>query len=395
MKYTDIKRIHEAGLITADQEQRIIDHFKLKEHDSRMLTVVSVFGGLLVCCGIVLLIAANWDEIPRGVKIAGGLTLMLGAHIAGWYLREHKRSYPKTGEALHLAGSCLFLGNIALIGQVYHLTSRAPNAFLLWFAGIALLPWILRAVTQHLLALVAFGIWFAFEINERGSPLYFGQDETQLLLYCTLALIYVAGAYLLRLTNFRIFARPTEALGLIALHVFVYPTTWGLIRVSSGTTDGSSAWLFTLMGATALALIVVGCWRLTNLSPQWRLAWAGSLCAMVALFAFVLLYVPEYPGGWKQPFRWLFTATLFAFCLVEVQVGIQRRLPMLVNLGVTFLALTILSAYVNLFGSMARTGVMFLFAGVFLVGFGVYLEKKRRSWLSEALGTPGSFTSET
>jgi uncharacterized membrane protein len=293
-------------------------------------------------------------------------------------------------------GSCLFLANIALIGQVYNLASRPPNAFLLWFAGIALLPWILRSAPQHLLALVAFGIWFALEINERGSPMYFGQDEIQILLYCTLALAYVGGAYLLRRTDFRSFTRPTEGLGLIALHVFLYPTTWGMLRVGGGSSDPGSAWVFPLLGVLAVALVALGCSGLTNLSRQWRLAWAGSLCVMVALFA-LAIYVPQlaHTGGWKQPFRWLFTVTLFAFCLVEVQVGIQRRLPMLVNLGVTFLALTILSAYVNLFGSMARTGVMFLFAGVFLIGFGIYLEKKRRSWLREALATPGSVSSET
>jgi uncharacterized membrane protein len=43
---------------------------------------------VLVAAGIVLLIASNWDEIPRGVKLAVGLALMLGAHGVGWWLRE-------------------------------------------------------------------------------------------------------------------------------------------------------------------------------------------------------------------------------------------------------------------------------------------------------------------
>jgi uncharacterized membrane protein len=70
---------------------------------------------------------------------------MLGAHGGGWYLREVNGQYRKNGEALHLVGSGLFLGNIALIGQMYHLSARPPNAFLLWWAGIAALPWLLRS----------------------------------------------------------------------------------------------------------------------------------------------------------------------------------------------------------------------------------------------------------
>jgi uncharacterized membrane protein len=140
MKYSDIQRLCENGLITDQQRQQIIEHFQLKEESSRFMIIISFLGAVLVAAGIVLLIAANWEEIPVGVKIVVGILLMLGAHAGGWYLREVQQRYCKTGEALHLLGAVLFLGNIALIGQIYHLSSRTPNAFLLWWLGIAALP---------------------------------------------------------------------------------------------------------------------------------------------------------------------------------------------------------------------------------------------------------------
>ena len=48
-----------------------------------------------------------------------------------------------------------------------------------------------------------------------------------------------------------------------------------------------------------------------------------------------------------------------------------------------FIALDILAAYCDLFGSMQRTGVMFLISGIFLIVFGVYLEKKRRALMKQ------------
>ena len=127
---------------------------------------------MLIAAGITLLISAHWNEIPHGVKIAAGLLLMLGFHAGGWWLREVQGKYRKTGEALHFVGSCLFLANIALIGQIYNIVSRPPNAFLLWWIGIAALPWLLRSKAQHVLLLLAFGIWFGFEVNERGGLIY-------------------------------------------------------------------------------------------------------------------------------------------------------------------------------------------------------------------------------
>jgi len=69
---------------------------------------------------------------------------------------------------------------------------------------------------------------------------------------------------------------------------------------------------------------------------------------------------------------------MFIFCLLQIQVGLQERSSFLVNLGVMFIALDIIAAYLGLFGSMAFTGMMFVASGVFLIVFGVYLEKRRR-----------------
>jgi len=192
MTHADIEKLHEAGLITEEQRQKIIEHFQLKgDGGNKFLAIVSIVGAVLITAGIILLISAHWNEIPRGVKIAAGIALMLGAHAGGWWVRGSgtgilpvrfsadgspvpqkltgkmpvplSGKYRKTGEALHLIGSGLFLANIALIGQIYNIVSRPPNAFLLWWLGIAALPWLLRSKAQHVLLLLAFGIWFGLE----------------------------------------------------------------------------------------------------------------------------------------------------------------------------------------------------------------------------------------
>jgi uncharacterized membrane protein len=108
-----------------------------------------------------------------------------------------------------------------------------------------------------------------------------------------------------------------------------------------------------------MATVWFGCWRLDQAGgPQ------------------------NYFGGAS----WSYLAgviALFVFCLLQIQVGLQERSPFLVNLGVAFLALDILAAYCDLFGSMGRTGVMFLISGIFLIVFGVYLEKKRRALMKQ------------
>ncbi len=338
---------------------------------------------MLVAAGITLLIASHWNEIPRGVKIATGLLLMLGAHVGGWWLRAEQGKYSKTGEALHLIGSCLFLANIALIGQIYNLVSRPPNAILLWWLGIAALPWLLRSKAQHILQLLAFGLWFGLEVNQEDSFLFSGKN--QLLLYAALGLVYLGAGYCLRGTKFSGFAGVTEKLGLLVFLVFIYPLTWkGFF--GSWINVGPQLWVFPALGALALLLLGFGIKNLAMLNRQWRWTWFAALSGMVVFMAtawFGLWQIgftgDRHYGYWEESWSYL-VATLgfFIFCLLQIQVGLQLRSAFLVNAGITFLALDIITTYFNLIGSMARTGTMFVMSGVFLIGFGIYLEKKRR-----------------
>ncbi|MGD0745921.1 MAG: DUF2157 domain-containing protein [Verrucomicrobiota bacterium] len=385
MKHADIQKIQDAGLISDDQRRKIIEHFNLKEDGgNKFLAIVSIIGAALIAAGVALLISAHWNEIPRGAKIAGGLTLMLGAHAGGWWLREIRGKYRKTGEALQLIGSCLFLANIALLGQIYNIVSRPPNAFLLWWLGIAALPWLLRSKSQHVLLLLAFGIWFGFEVNERDSWIYC-QSERQVLLYSLLGLAYLGAGYCLRVTRFFEFAGATEKLGLFLFLIFFFPSTWK--NFFGWETGETSQWVFPALVPFAILLAAFGIKCLRSLTMQWRWTWFASLLGMLALMTCIWfgIWRNDYDAGWRYT-RWneswaylIATIALFVFCLLQIQVGLQERSPFLVNLGVVFIALDIIAAYCDLLGSMARTGLMFVVSGVFLILFGVYLEKKRRT----------------
>lgn len=384
MKFADVEKLREAGLISDEQKQKIVEHYKLQEESNRFLVIISFVGALLVAAGIALLIAANWEEIPRGVKLAVGFTLMLGAHGFGWWLREIHGKYPKSGEALHLLGSCLFLANIALVGQIYHLSSRPPNAILLWWVGITALPWLLRSKAQHLLALIAFGVWFGFEVNQEDSLIRL-RDECQVLAYALLGLVYVGLGYALRRSAFANFAKVTERLGLLLFLVFVYPLTWQGFLDDYHDAVAGSYWILPALAVVVMALVAFGARKL-ELDRQWRWTWGLTLGAAAALVA-LSFYVPhERIWGWNNnlsPVNAFAALGLFVFCVLQIQVGLQERSTFLVNVSVVFIALDIIASYIGLFGTMARTGLMFVVSGVFLLAFGVYLEKKRRALLKQ------------
>ncbi len=392
MKSSDIDRIHDAGLISGDQRTSIIAHFKLDRQTDKLMAILSVIGTVLVTSGVVLVISANWNSIPHFAKLAGGLLLMLGCHWLGSRLRRDDR-HPVVGQALHLLGSGLFLANIALVGQVYNLSSRPPNAILLWWAGIAPLAWILRSRAQLILTLCAFGLWLGLELNQRDSLIYFDGEARQFVFYALMGTAFAGLGMRVAAGRTPEFGPTLEKFGLLMVHVASYPVTLGFFYGSDKVAPG--AWIISgVVSAGAVALIWAGSRSATVLHDrQWRVTWALALCGIIALsWVGLSVHVERHwsGDGFHLGPHWIGAPALFLFCLLQIQVGLLRRSPWLVNVAMTFLALHIVTAYFELFGTMGTTGLMFIVTGLFLITLAFVFEKRRRALIRRMNATSSS-----
>jgi uncharacterized membrane protein len=394
MKRSDAVKLHELGLISAEQRQKIIATLNLKEETGRLLLVLSTLGAGLVVSGIILLISANWEAIPAGIKIAVGLLLMLAAWGGGWFLREAPGQQPKTGETLYLVGAGLWLANIALIGQVYHLSSRLPNAFLLWAAGIVALPWILRSKALFVLSLLSVGVWLGTEANCDAGLLGGDWNQSQLALYGLCGLLVLALGYVLRRGAWSDFAVPAEKTGLVVLLLATYPFCWKYLGYWSGNVNAVGIGVTAAISLGAFGLLWLGLLHpRLELTRQWRWTWGATLAGLGGLLWFSLATSHQEPHAYyhDEPALgrcWLVTVGLFVACLLQVEVGVALRSKFMVNLAVTMIGLVLVAAYIDLFDTMATTGWMFLVSGLFLLGFGLYLERKRRRSIARIRSEP-------
>jgi hypothetical protein len=378
MKLKDIQEIHEAGLISEDQRRSIIDHFHLEHPRNRFLKVLVTLGGTLVLTGIILVISANWDAIPGWLKIAAGALLMMAAHFTGWKLRCPKE-YSKLSEVFHFIGAGLFLANIALVGQVYHLSSRTPNALLLWLIGIIPLVWILRSVAIHVLTLGGLLVWLGTEINSRDGWFHFAENLNQFGVYGGVGLLLYGCGLKLKRTSYHQLALPTEIIGMASLHFGLWP----LVTIGN-THESPSALLLMLVPAVAgLGLIAAQLRHLPDLTAQWRRCWLAVLAGWITVAAFWMLldfgergYLLFGHMGVGQAFA---SIALVTGCIVQMRVAEDLRAPWLVNLAIVTTGYCIILTFALLVGSMMNTGLIFLVGGAGILGLGYWLEKKRRA----------------
>lgn len=145
------------GLISQEQADLIIKRYDLNQVDerqspSRFIAAISVIGALLLGSGIILLIASNWQSIPRLFKLILLFASIIAVNHAGFHLKYVKQSYPRTGAALIFLGSLLFGAGIWLVAQIHNISSRYDNGILYWALGIIPVAWLLGMETVLTLA---------------------------------------------------------------------------------------------------------------------------------------------------------------------------------------------------------------------------------------------------
>ncbi|MDB6058398.1 MAG: hypothetical protein JWO95_2242 [Verrucomicrobiales bacterium] len=382
MKPAELQKLVEAGIISDEQREKIAEFFGLDKRRHTFLSIILGIGGVLALVGIILLIAANWDAIPRLIKIASAALIMATAHAIGWRFRGTRQTQPNLGEAFHFIGAGMFLSNIALIGQAYNLSSRTPNAILFWLIGILPLAWLLRAKSIHALSIVGLVVWLGTEINCDDGWLHFAHEQTQLAIYAALGLLLYGTASRIDNKRFPQFGVINERFGLILFHL----SLWPMMVIGSWNQVSDNRLVFAVVALLAVPGLLMAYYRVrkNNESSKWLRAWPAVLLLWIACLCTWHLF----HDGDSRSFNYqrtfdivqVFAAVVMvAGCIVQIRVGIETRAMWLVNLALASIGFTIITEFVILFGSMLDTGLIFLVGGAGLLGLGYVLDRKRRS----------------
>lgn len=122
------------------------------ETPARAIRIILTVAALLVGAGIFSFIAANWDDMPRPVKVGVILVTMVLAYAVSEIMLRH--GYNKTSGAFLLLGALIYGAGIFLVAQTFHIRAHWPDGFLLWMLGVLAMAAVRGAYGLHLLALL-------------------------------------------------------------------------------------------------------------------------------------------------------------------------------------------------------------------------------------------------
>ena len=387
----ELKAWQRDGTITSEQVQAILVRYpdyppghEASRRRQRLVTGLSILGGILIGLGVITFFASNWDEISHGVKLASLIAGMLLSYGAGYALWQ--RSGPTAyALAFVLLGCIIYGAGVHLIGQIYHVPVDHPNLSLFWLLGVAPLAYVTRSRAVMFLAVVLLLAAVAFRLQDWLEGLDGSEAGiASAALYIALgAFLYVAGKAKRHLEGWEPLGGLFQALGLVTAFAALYLLTFHDLFDDAGSIGGASPGYWALAyGASAVAIGVTAwlAWR-QSLQGERSPAELGEAGAIVVLLAAAHV-AALVPADWGPFYPIVFNALFALSALGLMASGYLQDREGRVNLSIGLVALYVVTRYFEYSIDLLDSSLLFSGAGVILLAGGYLLDRGRRRMLA-------------
>lgn len=374
---TQLDQWMEAALIDSTTAEKILQFEQTGgSRKLRWPVVVAItFGVLMLCAGVLLFVAAHWDQLSPTQRLLLVLSMVASFHVAG---AVSGTKVPSLAIALHAAGTVALGAGIFLAGQIFNLAAHWPAGLLLWALGAALAWLILRQWPQAAFAALLIPWWLAGEWDVATSH-FSGAWSIAAQGLLLLAIFYLTTPYKQAGKHLR--------LALIWIGGFsVIPLVGDVIA----TADSSHWWFWRGPSLPLpLSMVVLGysvaylpILLLTFITRKKGALWMLSAALWVAILA-VLSGEPHF---YDQPWLYLWaTAGAFALCLW----GVRENRRLLINYGTAIFAITLIGFYFSQVLDKLGRSVGLITLGVLFLGGGWLLHRLRTGLIAHAAATTG------
>ena len=337
----DIERWVAAGFVDAATASKLTADIDAHHRGVSFGTVLSMMAAALFAAALLLVVAANWEAIPRLVRVGVLFAVILAGYAGGALLKLRGRD--GFGEGAWVLAATAFGASIALIAQMYHMTGDEKQAVFVWGLGAALAAAALRSPALTIGAVLLGAVWMLMHVED-------GWWWLRNLPYAYPAV--VAALYVL---SFWTRSAPARHLALLSLMLFAVLHFWE---------DETLLTSPLLLAAAGTALFAFGHARPVAAE---RIFGLGAGLEVQALLAF-LSGIGLLQGTFIDEPEFLFVSILAFAGIIAVLLLAGRDNTMLRWLAYAAFVFQLCFIYLVMVGSMLGTAGFFVLGGLVLAG---------------------------
>lgn len=210
----------EDSLITQEQGDGILARYPTTSTSPATLTF-SIIGGMLCILGVVLLVSANWQSIPREEKLGALLGLLTVSTLLGTE-GSRRKWHPAIPEIGYFFAAVLPLIGLALVGQIFNLSGSGFALILTWFISIFFLPFLSFSPSAFVVWLISLSALVPLGITEYHGEWFSDEYQTISIIYALLGALVAAASQLWSKAGRSTQRAWGESLGLILTSLGLY-----------------------------------------------------------------------------------------------------------------------------------------------------------------------------
>jgi uncharacterized membrane protein len=354
--------------------QNFAENYERKSISS-FASSISYFGGFTIILGIISIISSNWDKISDFTKISTYIALLIGFHISAYLLRTVS---PKISQIIYFIIAGYILAGIGLIAQIYNLSSKNGEAYLIWFLLIAPMAIIHRNSRIGLIAIISLYYWV--NINANFNFYHFLIDSWQSQLLYSMAIL--SSAILIPRT-FTYLSYSFDQIKLISyLSIGITTFLMGFAHDILPKEKLSSI----LLHPITIVIIVLNVICLTNNFIK-NFRDRKKLVDIIQLPEFVIVILNIIPLFIFVDYKLLISISYwiiwFWSCGVMIYRGEIEKNKTMINIGTWCVIIGIIARFIDLIGTMLFTGSMFILFGIALISIAYIGEKYRKNLINK------------
>ena len=169
------------GIVTAEGARTLRKRYAAEPQGGLAQMVVGAVGALLIGTGLIAVLAYNWDDFPRWVRLVLALgPLAVTQAVSWWVLQKDEAAKPWQREAAALAQTLAVGAAMALVSQIYNLPGKWTDLIFWWCVVSVPLAWVLRSQAVAIAYLIGITVWTIAQAADRGFGFAGGVADVRL-----------------------------------------------------------------------------------------------------------------------------------------------------------------------------------------------------------------------